>query len=79
MPRTTSRTTLGDVDVGRGVDLTGDVDLTGGDHGLDRDLAGGVVLDHSVEDGITDLVSDLVRVPLGDGLRGEETAGHSSP
>ena len=65
-----------DVDVRLGGDLAGDVHLTGGDHRLDRDPALRVVLEHRVEDGVADLVGDLVRVALGDRLGGEQTAGH---
>ena len=78
MSRIVSRTMSGDVDVGGGRDLARDVDLAGRDHRLDGDPAGRVVLDHRVEDRVADLVSDLVRVTLGHGLRGEQTARHGS-
>jgi hypothetical protein len=64
----------GDVDVAGGRDLAGDVHLPRGDHRLDRDPAARVLRQHGVEDGVADLVGDLVRVALGDRLGGEETA-----
>jgi hypothetical protein len=64
----------GDVHVTGGGDLTGDVHLAGGDHGLDRDPAARVLGEHRVEDRVADLVGDLVRVALGHRLGGEETA-----
>jgi hypothetical protein len=67
----------GDVDVAGGRDLTGDVHLTGRDHGLDGHAAGGVLGQHRVQDRVADLVGDLVRVALGDRLGGEETAWHA--
>src|ERR671915_782744 len=66
----------GDVHIGLGGDLAGDVYLAGGDERLDGDSALQVVLEHRVEDRVTDLVRDLVRVALGDGLGCEQTAGH---
>ena len=68
----------GDVDVGLGRHLTGDVDLAGGDQRLDGDPALGVVLEHGVEDRVADLVGDLVRVAFGDGLGGEQATGQVS-
>ena len=66
-----------DLDVGLGRHLTGDVDQTGGDHGLDGDTRPRILLEHRVEDRVADLVTDLVRVSLGDGLGREEACGHS--
>ena len=65
---------LGDVNVGRGRDLPGHHHLAGRDQRLAGDAAVGVVGEHRVEDAVRDLVGDLVRVALGDGLRGEEMA-----
>ena len=65
-----------DVGVRLGGDLTCDVHLAGGDQGLDGDAAGRVLREQRVEDRIADLVGDLVGMSLGDGLRGEQTAGH---
>src|SRR5690606_19705825 len=61
-----------DVDIGLGRHLTRDVDLTGGDQRLDRDPALRVVFEHGVQNRVTDLVGDLVRVALGDRLGGEQ-------
>ncbi|GHI90340.1 hypothetical protein Sxan_77040 [Streptomyces xanthophaeus] len=69
----------GDVGVRAGGHLAGDVDLTGGDQGLDRDARGGVLTQQLVEDGVADLVGDLVGMSFGHGLRGEQAAGHDSP
>ena len=68
---------VGDVHVPGGGDLPGDVDLTGGDEGLDGHPATGVLLEHRVQDRVADLVGDLVGVALGHRLGGEETAWHS--
>ncbi|GAA2990731.1 hypothetical protein GCM10020227_69480 [Streptomyces flavovirens] len=70
---------VGDVGVGLGRDLTRDMHQTGGDQGLDGDARGGVLAQERVENRVADLVSDLVGVALGDGFRGEETAGHIAP
>src|SRR5699024_9625558 len=58
----------GDIGVGVGVDLAGDVHEAGGDHGLHGDLGVGVLPQQVVEHRITDLVADLVGMSLGDGL-----------
>jgi hypothetical protein len=50
------------VDIGLGGDLAGDVDLAGGDQGLHRHAAAGIVLDHGVQNGVADLVGHLVRM-----------------
>ena len=68
---------LRDLDVGLGGDLAGHVDQAGGDHGLDRDPAARVLGEHRVEDRVRDLVADLVRVSLGDGLGREQACGHA--
>jgi hypothetical protein len=70
---------LGDRRVGLGGDLTGHMDLAGGDQRLHGDPRGGVVLEEGVENGVADLVSDLVGVTLGHGLRSEQAARHSAP
>jgi hypothetical protein len=61
-----------DVDVARGGDLAGDVHETRGDERLDGDARMRIDREQSVEDRVGDLVADLVGVPLGDGLGGEE-------
>src|SRR5690606_10578504 len=64
------------VDPGAGGDLAGDDRHAGLDHGL-AGYAGALVLGQDrVEHGIGDLVGDLVRVPFGHGLGGEEVARH---
>src|SRR5262249_39052577 len=68
-----------DVGVRAGRHLTGDVHLTGGDQGFDRDTAARVVPDESVQDTVADLVSDLVWVAFGDRLGGEKTPCHGAP
>ena len=68
---------LGDLDVGLGGHLAGDVHEAGRDHRLDGDPAARVLGEHGVEDRVGDLVADLVRVPLGDGLGREQACGHS--
>ena len=66
-----------DVDVaGRG-HLAGHHDEAGGQQRLDGDPARRVLPQHLVEDGVADLVGDLVRVPLGHRLGGEKSSGHS--
>ena len=70
---------LGDVGVRLGGHLTGDVHQAGGDQGLHGDPGRRVLLEERVEDGVADLVSDLVGVTLGHGLRGEQAAGHIAP
>ena len=39
---------------------------------LAQDPGAGVLLEHRVEDGVADLVADLVRVSFGDGLGREQ-------
>ena len=67
----------GNVDICLGGDLTRDMDLTSGDHCLDRDPAGGVGGEHRVEDRVTDLIGHLVRMAFSDRLGGEKASGHS--
>ncbi len=69
----------GDVDVRRRGDLARDDDQTGGDQGLDRDAALRVLGQQGIEDGVADLVSDLVRVTLGHRLGREKAPCHGSP
>jgi hypothetical protein len=60
-----------DVDVCLRRDLAGDDDEPGGDERLAGDPPVGVVGENGVEDGVRDLVGDLVRMPFGDRLGGE--------
>lgn len=66
-----------EVDVGLGGDLTKDHDHTGLGGGLTGDLGVGVLGETGIEDGIGDLVTDLVWVALSNRLGGEEEAGIS--
>ena len=71
----------GDVDIGLGGDLPEDQDRAGAQRGLARDPAERILAQDSVEDGVTDLIGNLVRMPLGDRLRGEEAmarCGHGN-
>ncbi len=61
----------GDVHVGLGGDLARNDGQAGGDEGLAGDPAHRVLLEQGIEDGIADLVSHLVGVPLGHRLGGE--------
>jgi len=61
-----------EVDVGLGSDLPGDDDQAGAGEGLAGNAAVGVDGQAGVEDGVGDLVGDLVRVTFGHGLTGEE-------
>ena len=63
-----------DVDVRVGRDLTRHHHEAGRDQRLARDTAVRVVGEDRVEDGVRDLVGDLVRMPLGDRL-GREREG----
>ena len=69
----------GDVHLGGRGHLTRDHHLAGRDEGLARDPRRRVLRQHRVEDAIRDLVGDLVRVALGDGLRGEQVLAHAAP
>ena len=51
---------------GAGSDFTGNDDHAGLDHGLNGNARLRVLLKNGVEDGVRDLVSDLVRVSFGD-------------
>ena len=58
----------GDVDVPLGGDLPGDEDDPGRHQGLARDAAVRVLGEHRVQDGVADLVGELVGVSLGYGF-----------
>lgn len=60
------------VELGLGGDLTEDHDHTGLGGSLASDLGQRVLSQAGIEDSIGDLISDLVRVTLTDGLGGEE-------
>ena len=65
-----------DVHVRRRRDLAGHDDEAGGDQRLARHPSGRIVGEDGVEDAVRDLVGDLVRMSLGNRLRGErERAG----
>ncbi len=66
----------GDLDVADRRHLTGDVDEPRRHEGLDGDPRVRVLGEQGVEDRVADLVADLVRVSLGDGLGREQTCGH---
>jgi len=59
--------------------LAGDVNLPRHDQCFDGDPARRVFSEHRIEDGVADLVGDLVGVTLGHGLRAEQAAGHGTP
>ena len=69
--------------------FAGDHDLVGGaerlaaEPGVDLAVVGDaeldVFLDEGVENGIGDLVANLVRMTLGHGLAGEEISWHETP
>src|SRR5699024_6665109 len=65
------------VAVPAGADLAGDVHESGGDHRLHRHPRAAVLCQQVVEDGVGDLVADLVGVPFGDrfGCEGAQLAG----
>src|SRR5699024_9124364 len=60
-----------------GADLAGDVHESGGDHRLHGHPCAAVLGQQVVEDGVGDLVADLVGVPFGDrfGREGAQLAG----
>ncbi|MNT12086.1 hypothetical protein D3C72_1470010 [compost metagenome] len=64
----------GDVHVAAGGDLTGHQGHAGRHAGLAGDAGLGILRQDGVEDGVRNLVADLVGVSLGDGLRGEEVS-----
>ena len=63
---------VGEVNIGRGGNFTGDDDEAGGDERLAGYAALGVVRQYGVKDGVGNLVGYLVRVALGDRLRGKQ-------
>ena len=64
----------GKIDVGLGRDLARDHGHAGGDQRLTGDAAERIFRQDCVEDSVGNLIGDLVRVPLGDRLRGEKGA-----
>ena len=68
------------VDVRLGRDLAADDDEAGGDERLAGDARLRILAQDCVEDGVRDLVGDLVRMPFGDGLgrEGEGAGCHGS-
>src|ERR1700733_9792964 len=62
----------GDVDIGLGGDLTEDQDRPGAERRLAGDPAERILAQDRVEDGVADLVGDLVRMALGHRLGREE-------
>ena len=70
---------LGDVDVGRGGDLTCHDDEPRGEQGLASHPGHRVGGDDGIEYGVGNLVGHLVRVTLGHRLRCERPLGHGEP
>src|SRR5665647_1364020 len=66
---------LRDLHVRLGGHLARDVHEAGGDQGLNRNAGVRVLGEHRVQNAVGDLVTDLVRVPLGDGLGREQAVG----
>jgi len=62
----------GEIGVGLARDLTGHEGEAGRDHGLAGHTARGILGEQRVQDGVRDLIGDLIRMPFGDGLRREE-------
>ena len=65
-----------EIDIAVGGDLAHNVDQTGGSAGLAGHAGIGVVGQDLVQDSIGDLVADLVRMSLGDGLRSKQVSCH---
>ena len=65
-----------EIDIAAGGDLAHNVDQTGGSAGLAGHAGIGVVGQDLVQDSIGDLVADLVRMSLGDGLRSKQVSCH---
>ena len=61
-----------EIDVGLGGDLAGYDHQAGGGEGFSGDAAVGVLLQADVQNGVGDLVGNLIRVAFGDGLRGKQ-------
>jgi hypothetical protein len=72
MDCTTPRTRFLKVDVGFGGDFAGDDDQAGAGQGFAGDAAGRIFTKAGVENGIGNLVGDLVRMSFGYGLRGKQ-------
>ncbi len=62
----------GKVDVGFGGDLARDHGQAGGDERFTRDAADRILCQNCIQDRVRDLIGDLVRMSLGDGLRSEK-------
>ena len=58
-----------EIDVGLGRDFAGDDDQAGGGQRLAGDAAVGILVEAGVQDGVGNLVGDLVGMTFGDGLR----------
>jgi hypothetical protein len=69
---------LRDIDVAGAGDLAGHEDEPGRDHRLAGYAGVGIDGDHGVEDGVGDLVRDLIRMAHGDGLGRELVGGFLS-
>ena len=67
---------VGDVHVAPGGDLAHDHHHAGGGHGLTGHAAGGVLGHDGVQNGVRNLVADLVGMSLGDGLGCKDTVCH---
>ena len=65
-----------EIDIAAGGDLAHNVDQTGGSAGLAGHAGIGIVGQDLVQDRIGDLVADLVRMSLGDGLRSKQVSCH---
>ncbi len=71
-----------EVNVGAGGDFTRNDREAGGDERFARDTADGILSEDRIEDGIRNLVGDLVGMPLGHRLRREKIAAltaHATP
>ena len=64
------------IDVAAGGDLAHDVDQTGGHAGLAGHAGVGVLGQDLIQDGVRDLVADLVGMPLGDGFGCKKMSCH---
>ena len=61
-----------EIDIGFGGDFSGDDDQAGGGESFAGDAAGGVFGEAGVEDGVRNLVGDLIGMAFGDGLGSEQ-------
>ena len=71
MAPTVPRTTLLEINVGFGGDLSGDDYEAGGGESFAGDAAGGVFGEAGIEDGVGNLVGDLIGMAFGHGFRGK--------